>query len=385
MRILLIHNFYKYRGGEDTYFYALQDLLRKKGHSVTTYIKKSSSIKTPVDYLKTAFLLFWNPKVEKELEEIITKISPDVVHFHNIFPLIGPGAYKIFKRNGIRTVQTIHNYRLFCPGGTLSNNGIPCPHSQKKFLLSKLFSKCYHNSRLATFLIYCSILIHRQVKSFDDIDAFVFPTEFTKNYYKNRFFIPENKINLLPYFTRELRDKNSKVKRKNYFLFAGRLSSEKGIMTLLEIFSTLPKINLIVIGDGPLAESINKYNKYKNIAIKPFSKNKIKLFSYMKNALYTIVPSTWYEILPNVVIESFLNKTPVVGPRIAAFREVIHEKKRGLLFKFGDKNDLKKTIITGWRKKSDAVTMGNSAYQYYKVYFTPEIHYKKLIKLYENI
>jgi glycosyltransferase involved in cell wall biosynthesis len=349
MKILIIHNFYQYWGGEDTYVTSLKKLLEENGHQVYLYSKDSKNIKTVWDKIKTGVGLFYNPWVKKELEKIINDFKPDVAHFHNVYPLIGATAYRVCKKYKIPIIQHIHNYRFMCPKGILFRNGKICELClRKKLPFWAIVYGCYHRSRLASLFFSLSFFIHKTAGTFNLIDKFIFPSEFTRDYYLKHLKINKQKTYLLPYFVDIPKKIDTKsVKESNYFLFVGRLSEEKGIIEILNIFKDLPKHKLLVIGDGPLRGEVEKYKSYKNIKLLGF-KPKNEIFAYIKKAKVVIIPSLWYEVLPNVLIETnLLSKSLMIFKKNEYFLNTLKRyfksnynfvifgnKKNHLFFKF---------------------------------------------------
>lgn len=304
MRILLIHNFYQYWGGEDSYVTSLKKLLEESGHKVYLYSKDSKNIKGFWDKVKAGIGLFYNPWVEKELEKIIKEFRPEVAHFHNVYPLIGATAYLVCKKNNIKIIQHVHNYRFMCPKGILFKNGKICELClHKKFPFYSIIFSCYHQSRIASLFFSLSFYYHKLKKTFDLIDIFIFPSEFTLEYYIKNLEINKEKTFPLPYFVDLPKNLSKKMNKENYFLYVGRLSEEKGIIELLEVFKNLPKHKLLVIGDGPLKDKVDEYKKYQNIRIIGFLPRE-KVYEYIKKSKAVIIPSLWYEVLPNVLLES---------------------------------------------------------------------------------
>lgn len=321
MKVLLIHNFYQYWGGEDTYVISLQKLLTKNGHTVILYAKDSKNIKTIWDKIKTGFGLFWNLQVARELDEIIQKEKPDVAHFNNIYPLIGATAYYICKKNKIKIVQTIHNYRFMCPKGILFRDGKICELCVKKqFFSPAIRFGCYHGSQIASFFYSFAFFIHKKMGVFNYIDTYIFPSKFTQQYYERHLHIPKLKSFYLPHFINFKIP--IKVKKKGAFdLFVGRLSDEKGIIELLELYKQTPKKKLVVIGTGPLQNQVNNYKLYGNIKILGFV-NKKKLLGILCTAKMLLFTSKWYEVSPMIILESKFLKTKVTYTK---FYQKIHK------------------------------------------------------------
>lgn len=354
MKILLVHNYYGQRGGEDVYFDSLIKLLRNHAHKVILFTKKSSdiiSINNKIEMIKSLFNL--NNKISQELSDLISKEKPDVAHFHNLYPSIGPAAYYACKQFNVPIIQTIHNYRLVWPKGIF--------YSPSQSIIYSL-------------ILSISILFNLKKKTYDLVNYFIFPSHFTRDFYlKYAHFRIKNSI-VIPNFV-EIKPSIKPVKKSDYFLFAGRFSEEKGIIPLLKMFSQLPKKNLVVIGDGPQKQVVYCYKKYKNIKIINWL-NKKDLYPYIKKALAVIIPSLSYEVMPLMVLESLILGTRVIVPNKGVFIEIVKNNQNGEFFKFGDFLDLKNKIIKLHNSKL------KPKIDYYS--YSPESHYSFLMSIYKN-
>ena len=113
MRILLIHNFYRLHGGEDSLVNNQIKLLQQTSTPFATFTFSSQNISSPI---KTAFHLFYpNSKIITQLNHQIRQFKPDIVHLHNIYPLITPFIYQTIRFHHLPIVQTIHNYHFLSP------------------------------------------------------------------------------------------------------------------------------------------------------------------------------------------------------------------------------------------------------------------------------
>lgn len=370
MKVLLIHNFYQFWGGEDTYVTSLQKLLSQYGHDVIVYSKDSKNIKTIWDKAVVTIGLFWNPRVSKELNKLIQREKPDIAHFNNIYPLIGATAYYTCKKNGLKIVQTIHNYRFICPKGTLFRDEKICELCvNKRFFSPAIRFGCYHGSRLATLFYTLAFFIHKSLKTFSFIDTFIFPSQFTQAYYERHFGIPKSKSVHLPYFV-DIKAPEKKTKKENWYLYVGRLSEEKGILHLLEVFKNMPQSTLKIIGRGPLENEVNAYKKYKNIHVLGHI-HRAKLAPYYQKARAVIIPSIWYEVLPLTALEALASRSPLLLNGDFANRW----KKENMIF-----NNFRNIILNKWRfllyqprKISEAEIL------------TSEYHCKKILSVYSDL
>jgi glycosyltransferase involved in cell wall biosynthesis len=347
MKILVIHNYYRYRGGEDVYVDSLIRLLKKKHYQIIFYTKDNRYLKNFFDKFKTTFNLFFGFWTKKELSFIIKKHKPDIAIVQNIYPQITPFVYRVCKNFKIPIIQRISNYRFFCPKGTLFRKGKICEICVKKlFKYPAVLYGCYNQSKLNSLIFTLAFLWHKLNGLFELIDKFVFPTDFIKDYFIKYKKIKEDKTIVIPTFT-DINTKkpkiNIKIKEKEFFLYVGRLSEEKGIIQLLEVFKTLPKIKLVVIGDGPLRRQLEGYKRYKNIIIKGFLPRE-EIYPYIKKANAVIISSIWYEVLPNVYLESIFQNTPVFIPDNENFRRIEENNNLVIRYKFGNFEDLKSKI-----------------------------------------
>ena len=103
MRVLVAHNFYQQPGGEDSVFTAETDLLRRHGHEVIEYTESNESLNS-MNMVAAAVNTLWSLNSKRKLTEIIDRVKPDVVHFHNTFLLISPSAYYACKERNVPVI-----------------------------------------------------------------------------------------------------------------------------------------------------------------------------------------------------------------------------------------------------------------------------------------
>ena len=383
MKILLVHNFYRAAGGEEHYVKSLSKLLTQKGHQVLIYSKNNKTIPEGfIPRIGVSLSMFWNKKVYDELSELVVSFRPDIAHFNNIYPLITPTAYHVFKKNKIPIVQTIHNFRYLFPKSLLVRRGQLCPLCLDKRLIYPAFiHACYDEPIFYTASFSLSHLFHKLIGSFNLVDAFVFPSVFAKRYYVKNAGVNPGKTMFIPNYIED--NKIPSSKRNNYFLFAGRLSREKGILELLGHFSSSPILNLVVIGDGPLKGEVQAFSCFKNIKILGNLPRR-RVLSYMAGALATIIPSKCFEVLPTVLIESFSVGTSVVAPRLGVFKELVREGETGFLYPPNNDEELKKLLFIIAENKNLAAMRVKCKEEYFKKY-RDELYYERIIQVYSKL
>lgn len=381
MKILVVHNHYQEYGGEETYFRSLLRLLKSQKHQVITYEKDSRHIVSFTDRLQAAIGMFWNPRMEKELGRILREHRPDVVQFQNVYPLISPAAYRVCRRHSIPVIQRISSYRLVCPKGWLFRNSRVCETCvAKKFPYPAVVYGCYHESRAASLVFSLAMFFHRFIAgSFDNIDTYLFPAKFVRDYFVSHGIVPSGKAVVIPTCDNPVRPEASAVKTGGrYFVYAGRLSPEKGIVNLLDIFSQSPKIKLIVIGSDRGGALEKKYAGATNILFTGFLE-KPAILAYMRQAAATVMPSLWYDILPNVLIESYSVGTPVIAPRLGVFTDLVKQKVTGFLYH--DTAGLRRALVRF--RKTDK--MRASVIEEYRRAYLPVRHHTRLQQVYRSL
>lgn len=387
MKILQIHNFYQTFGGEDMVVSLEKELLEAKGHKIVQYIRHNEEIKGYSFFKKVEFFLntIYSRNTAKDLSRSINENRPDVAHIHNVFPLISPSVYYCLRRHNIPVVQTVHNYRFLCPNGLFYTKSAICERCKKGNVLQCFLNKCYKDSFLLSGLYALTFWIHRRIKTFQNkVDIFVTLSYFTKDKLVEGGF-PKDKIETEGNFL--LQDGIRKTyDKENYAVFMGRLSSEKGLITLLKAFQKVNKLKIKIVGKGKLEQELKRYikkNKMLQVEMVDFISGNERL-ELLGKAKFSIVPSQCYEHFPISVLESFAAGTAVIASKIGGLPEIVEDGKNGLLFEPGNSEDLAEKIIYLYENPDKALEMGKYAHKCVEEKLTPQRHYNRLMEIYEK-
>ena len=242
--VLVIHNRYRQQGGEDTVVRAEAALLRQHGHRVLQYARDNAEIDRFGPLKKASLMLSatWDPQAYAELRRLIRSERPDVVHCHNLWPLVSPAAYDACHAEGVPVVQTLHNFRLCCPAGTLFHKDAACKDCDGR-LGRAVVRGCYRNSRIQSAAVAVMLATHRLLRTWErQVDAYSVPSQFCLERMAAGG-ICGDKITLRPNFL--LNDPGPRDTSHDYVIFVGRLCAEKGIRQLLWAWKRLRKIPLI--------------------------------------------------------------------------------------------------------------------------------------------
>lgn len=391
MKLLLIHNYYRYYGGEDAVYNYEKELLKINGFHVVEYSKNSSNFTGLFGKISIIFNFLFSFQTVFALKKIIKKTKPDIAHLHNIFPLISPSVYYILKKNNIPIIQTIHNLRFFCSNGLCFRNKQICEKCLK-LSFRNIFLICNRENKIYDFLLSLIIYITRRTNVFKYVSYFIAPSMFIRDKLidfgteKEKIILKHNSQNTgiaLAFKSIETYKSDS-----GYFLFIGRLSEEKGIMYLIEAFKELRDINLVILGTGPLEINIREtleHNKLKNIKMAGFKSGNEK-DTLIKNSLAAIFSSIWYENCPVSLIESQGCGIPVIVNDIGALPEFVTNSYNGFVYEFNDLGSLKEKIIKIYNMgKKDYLTMKTNCLTYYKEIFNEKNNLEILVNLYSSV
>jgi len=381
--VVAVHNYYQQPGGEDQIFAAEGRLLEAHGHRVLRYTTHNDLVRG-MNPLALAWRTIWNGKVYRELRELLREERPDVVHFHNTFPLISPAAYYAAKAEGVPVVQRLPNYRLLCPNALFLCDGQVCEDCLGKPIpWPGVIRRCYRQSLGATAAVAAMLAFHHAMRTWTrKVDLYIALTEFGRDKFVQGG-LPADRIVVKPNFL--LHDPGQADGCGKYALFVGRLSPEKGLGTLLMAWERLGgDVPLKIAGDGPLVSKVTEAAgrlpgvEYLGRA------SKEEVLALMKDALLLVFPSTWYEGFPNVIVEAYSVGLPVLSSDLGSMSSLIHHGRTGLHFRPGDPDDLAGQVEWALTHPHELGRMRREARQEFEQKYTAERNYEMLIGIYQE-
>lgn len=382
MRILLVHNRYLFRGGEDTVFEAETEMLRANGHEVRHFIKDNHDIGES-GKLGLFVNTIWSRNSYRELRRVLGEFQPAVVHVHNTLPLISPAVYDAANAAGIPVVQTLHNFRPLCLTGQFSRNGKTCEDCLGKPIpYPGVVHACYRESRAASATVALMIAIHRGLGTWNSkVGRYIALTEFARA----KFIaggLPPEKIVCKPNFVPDPGPADDADGERKGMLFIGRISEEKGIDLLVDTWRDVDA-RLDVAGDGPLLEDLRRRapaNVYFHGRLE-FE----QLMPMVRKAMALVLPSQWFEGCPMVICEAFSAGLPVITSRLGGMAELVENGVSGLHFEPGDAGDLLAKVRWALANPEALSAMGTQARSEYEEKFSPGNNYKMLEKIYLDV
>lgn len=384
MNVLYVYNYYQNPGGEDEPFAAEAALLESQGHSVSRYSMHNDAI-VGMNPLVLAGKLIWNSRSYDEIRRLVKTRQIDVVHFHNTFPLISPAAYYAARKEHARVVHTLHNFRLACPGSFLSRDGRVCEDCVgKAFAWPGVVHKCYRESRVQSAAIAAMVSTHRLAGTWNrEIDLYVALSDFAREKFIQAG-LPADRIAVKPNFLD--RDPGLGNGGGGYALFVGRLSTNKGIDTLLRAWrSKTSGLPLRIVGDGPLAGRMQE-EAAKGDAVQYLGRlSREAVLALMKEASVLIFPSVWYEGFPMTIVEAFASGLPVIASNLGSMASIVRDGVNGLHFTPGDPEDLAAKVRWICEHPQALPNLRKNARLEFTGKYSAAQNYTQLMRIYNNV
>ena len=404
VNILLLNNYNYLRGGAETVFLSEMELLKKGGNRVAVFSRKhpnnqpsdfeqffpsemtTDSLTPSAKGLRSLLGLFYSLGARRSLNAMLNAVEVDVAHVHNIYGRLSTSVLDVLHKKNIPVVMTLHDYKVICPNYKMMHHGRICEDCYQHAYYHAILNCCHKDSLIAStiysFETYFNYFLDKYQKN---VDVFISPSKFLKEKLIE-FGWPESRIAWLPNFLSVMNFKPNYIPG-DYFLYLGRLSSEKGIKTLIRAFSNLkqPDIRLKIAGEGPLKNELKK---------RAVSDPRISFSGYLtgaplseitRKALAVVVPSEWYENAPLSVLEAMAYGKPVIGARIGGIPEMIDDGRNGFLFESGDEHALARTMKTLLELDQETIAdMGRCARGKVENEYNADLHYERLMAIYHR-
>ena len=376
-RILIAHNSYQQRGGEDAVVEAEAELLRSRGHAVRLLVAHNDAI-VRMPRSRLAARTFWSSETVRDFRQALVEFRPDILHVHNTFPLISPSIYWAAARAGVPVVQTLHNFRLLCPQAMLLREGHICEDCVGRLPWRGVVRRCYRGSAAQSGVLAGMISLHRALGTWGSkVDRYIALNEFCR-----RKFIegglPAQRIVVKPNF---VDFPAPEAGAREGMLFVGRLAEEKGLSTLCAAARLAPDVAVRVAGTGPEAGLLQGIPSVAHLG----ALSAAEVREAMCRAQALVMPSLWYENFPRTLVEAFACALPVIASRIGALAELVEDGVTGLLFEPGDAADLAAKMKWAATHPDALMRMGQEARRRYLREFSPEVNYRRLTEIYAQV
>lgn len=406
MKILQINNYHYLKGGSERVYFETSKVLEKNGHKVIFFSVKDEESEShycekyfvkPFDYtnaglldkIKNSTKFIYNQEAKENLELLIQNEKPDLAHLHIFYGRLTSSILPILKKYNIPIVMSVHEYRILCPAYVMrDNSGNICEKCAGGNYYNCIVGKCIKNNLVYSSVAAVECFVRDKFFSYEKyIDTFIMVSQFIMDKHIQYKPTIKSKSNQIYNFI-DLSKYKPNFSHDDYYLYFGRLSVEKGVMTILNVWRNFPELQLKIVGGGELEKDIIQFiheHKMSNIELVGYLSGD-ELFNFVKRSKFVLVPSEWYENNPMNVIESFALGKPVIGADIGGIPELIQDGFNGYLFESGNLENLYNIIKnTESIEEFEYSKFAKNARKFAEDNFNEKIHYTNLIKIYEKL
>lgn len=399
MRILMINKFLHPNGGSETYMFKLGDYLKRQGNEVQYFgmeherrcvgnavnaYTSNMDFHNGSKFFKLTYPIktIYSYEARKKLRLVLEDFTPDVCHINNFNYQLTPSIIVELQKwreagHSCRIIYTAHDHQLICPNHMCRNPVTEelCEKCLGKHFLHCIRGKCIHGSMSKSIIGAAEASFWNVKQIYRQLDVIICCSRFLKDKMDTNPILAGKTLVMHNFVERKRR---AKTEIKDYVLYFGRFSKEKGVHSLIEVCKELPDIPFIFAGAGPLEKELEGV---KNIHNAGFLHGE-ELEKMIREARFSVVPSEWYENCPFSVMESQMCGTPVLGADIGGIPELIQDGETGELFPVGNMKELKRSIQKLWNdhQRTELYRRNCAKVQY----DTVEEYVEKLMKIYKG-
>ena len=413
MKIIIVHYRYFVVGGPEKYLFNIMNKLEREGHEVVPFsVRSKKNVKSeyekyfvdPIgddesiyykEYKKTPRVIaqllkrsFYDIDVKNSLKKLIEKEKPDLIYCMCYINKLSPSVIDAAKECNVKIVVRLSEYGLMCPNYSFLRNGDICEKCATEGLQHCVKNKCVQGSTMASLVRALSMQYHKMIHIYDHVDAFITPSLFLKKKLQE-YKVLKSPVFHVPTFTKIEDRLEYNEKRQNYGLYFGRVAKEKGVEYLVEAYEKLgDDYQLMVVGDDQSEEAL-RLKKYmqehhvNNVTFAGFKLGK-ELTDIIADARYVFVPSIWYDNFPNVVLEAYIYSKPVIASDLGSLPEMVKDHETGLLFETKNSDAIAK-CVREMDNDAEVERMSKNAFNCIQEEFSEDIHYQKLMKVFQHV
>ncbi len=387
MKVLVIHNRYRSSSpsGEDRVVDQESTALIAAGHIVRRFERLSDDIEmfSVARKARVPVEVVWSRSAARDVTRVLREFRPDVVHAHNLFPLLSPSVLAACRAEHVPVVATFHNYRHICPSGDLFREGKICRDCVGGLPVASVAHGCYRGSAASTVpLAIATVAQRRAWRTLPSAYIFISGSQRKElgpmNLPQSRCFV---KPNLVP-------PVKHRVAPEDLVVYVGRVNESKGLRLLMRAWDAFErsseggKLRLAVAGSGPLDDEVSRWAATRPTVDVLGLLTRSQCEDLLCRARATVVPSEWLETFGLVVVEAMAAGIPPIAPAHGSFPELIVDGKDGVLFPPGDASALAVVLERVARCPQSFDEMGDRARDAYEERFEPESNLRQLEAIY---
>jgi len=382
VKVVVAHNRYREAipSGENVIVDTEIAQLRAAGVEVLAFQRSSDSIGELPAAQKVLLPIspIYGRAAQQDLARLLDQHRPDLLHLHNPYPLLSPWVIKTAHRYGVPVVQTVHNYRQVCSSGLYFRDGHNCYDCRGKAIgWPAVQHKCYRGSRAQSALMATTLAVHRP--TWRSVDRYIALTDRIAAHLRD-YGIPADRIVIKP---NSLPDPGAPDPLGDGFLYAARLSEEKGLGLLLDAWRRHPDGalgRLRIAGDGELRPLAERAAAERSDVTYLGILDREQMAAARREASVVVAVPTWDDVLPTVILEAMAAGRPVLGTEVGGIPYLLGGEA-GWVVK-PDPDALAAALPIA---RAGAAEVAPRARRRYAEAFRPEVVTRQLIDVYNGL
>lgn len=327
----------------------------------------------------------YSTEARRRIGAMIAEFRPDVAHVRNIYHHLSPSILWELRAQNVPIVYHLNDFKLLCPSYNLVSQGEACEACKNGKFWHVVNSPCYPGwgARIA---LAAEAYAHKWLGTYKKcVDCFLAPSQFVRNKFVEQGW-DAAKFEILPHF-QTIAPIAPQIARNAPVLYFGRLSREKGLDDLLCAMQRLPHLRLVLAGDGPERDRLERLSTELSLANVEFLGHVRgdELDRTIAGCRFTVLPSHAFETLGKTILESYARARAVVASDMGSRRELVYAGRTGLLYRTGDVEELASAIDFLSARPELAEKMGRAGRELVREHYTAESHYEALVRLYERL
>ena len=402
MRILHVNKFLYRRGGAESYMLDLASRQEASGHEVAffstrhpenqsspfeaffpEYIELNPPPASWSERGRAAARILYSRSAEVGFTRVLDRFRPDIVHLHNIYHHLSPSVLRPLRPRAVPAVMTLHDFKLACPTHRFMANGRVCEACvPRRFYMASL-KRCHEGSLSMSTLNGVELAAHTLFRMYDPIDLFVCPSRFMVEKMTAAHVFP-TRLRWIPNFVDA-----SAIEPKDApgggVVYAGRLSGEKGVETLVRAAPSVAA-PIDIVGDGPERAGLEDLAERLGAPHVSFHGHVSRdvVHELVRGAAVAVMPSRGYENAPMGILEAFACGVPVVGTAHGGIPELIEAGVNGDLVAPGDERALARSLSRFTADPEAAFEQGVAGRRTVERAFSPQEHLERLDGVYRE-
>lgn len=398
MKILMANKFFFPNGGSETVFFQERALLQKAGiETVDFSMQDDRNLPSPQsmhfvrkrDYknggtlakIGDALAMMHSAEAVDKIAQLIHAERPDIVHCHNIYHQLTPSIIRAAKKLGVPVVLTLHDFKIVCPVYNRLSHGQACNACETGDFSNVVRKRCADGSLGKSLVLYAEAAVQRALGSYEAVDRFIAVSQFMADAV-TRWRVPREKVTLLYNGVAVGNEQPPALESSDpYILYLGRLSPEKGLLTLGRAQQG-SGVRIVIAGTGPLEATLRQ--EFPSLELIGHQSG-TDLQKWVAEASAIVIPSQSHENCPMSVLEAMAAGKAVIGSRIGGIPELVVHEKTGLLFQPGDAMALRAALQRVQNHPAERATMGKQGFLTAREHFSLDQHYEGLLQIYRSV